>query len=78
MMVDMKLYQQCRLTRGTLETTGWIEMRGAVTGCLVEMLPDRRMWRVAQVFGEVTLTEFQLREMRHLNRKSLPSVEAMG
>lgn len=78
MMVDMKLYQQCRLNRGVIETTRWIEVRGARVGARVQVLPDRRMWEVVEVFADVTLREDQLREMQSLNRKSLPSVEAMG
>lgn len=74
----MKLYQQCRLNRGQLETFGWIEIRGARVGCSVEMLPDRTMWDVVEVFDAPILREDQLREMQTLNRKSLPSIEAMG
>lgn len=73
----MKLYQQCRLNRGAFETFGWIETRGARVGCSVEMLPGRQTWKVVEVFAAPILREDQLREMQGLNRKSLPSIEAM-
>lgn len=72
-----KQYFQCRLRRGTSETVGWIEARGAKTGATVELLPSRETWIVAEVFTH-GLPEDMLREQQKLNRKSLPSVEPIG
>jgi hypothetical protein len=74
----MKIYRQCRLQRGTVQAFGWIEIRGARVGCSVELMPDREMWDVIEVFNDVALREDQLREHQRLNRRSLPSVEAMA
>jgi hypothetical protein len=72
----MKQYFQCRLQRGASETVGWIEARGAKLGAAVELLPSGEMWEVAEVF-EHGLPEDVLKETQKLNRKSLPSVQAM-
>jgi hypothetical protein len=72
-----KDYFQCRLRNGVSETTGWIESRAAKTGAQVEMLPSGVFWTVAEVYGR-SLPESVLKEQQKLNRKSLPSVEAMG
>ena len=72
----MKQYLQCRLQRGASETTGWIEARGAKVGATVELLPSGEMWEVAEVFKH-GLPEDVLKETQKLNRKSLPSVQAM-
>ena len=72
----MKQYYQCRLEQGTRTTTGWIEARGAKVGQFVELLPEREFWRVAEVFTH-GLPEDVLKENQRLNRRSLPSVEAM-
>lgn len=73
----MKQYLQCRMTRDTFETTGWIEARGARVGAIVELLPSRNRWTVAEVFDH-ELPEDVLRSTQRLNRRSLPSVEAMA
>ena len=72
----MKQYFQCRLQRGVSETVGWIEARGAKVGVAVELLPSGEMWEVAEVF-EHGLPEDVLKETQKLNRKSLPSVQAL-
>ena len=73
----MKQYFQCRLRRGTSETTGWIEARGAKTGVSVELLPSRELWEVVEVF-EHGLPEELLKEHQKLNRRSLPSIDPMA
>ncbi|MBB3752679.1 hypothetical protein FHT44_005191 [Mycolicibacterium sp. BK634] len=73
----MKWFYQCRLTQGESEMVGWIEARGAVVGCSVEVLPSGEWWTVAEVH-EHKLREDQLRETQRLNRHSLPSVKAMA
>lgn len=72
----MKKYLQCRLGRGKSETTGWIEERGAKKGCVVELLPSRDWWKVAEVFGHA-IPEDLLKEHQKLNRGSLPSIKRM-
>jgi len=72
-----KQYFQCRMQRGTSETTGWIEARGAKTGATVELLPSRETWRVVEVFDH-GLPEDMLKEQQKLNRHSLPSVDPMA
>lgn len=72
-----KQYFQCRLRRGTSETVGWIEARGAKTVATVELLPSRKKWQVVEVFTH-GLPEDMLREQQKLNRRSLPSVEPIG
>lgn len=72
----MKQYQQCLLRRGTLETTRWIEARGAKTGARVQVLPDDEMWDVVEVYPH-SLPEDVLKETQRLNRNSLPSVQRM-
>jgi hypothetical protein len=74
----MKQYYQCRLRMGTLETTGWIEKRGAKVGASVELLPSREKWEVVEVFALNVLPEESLRETQRLNRNSLRSIEPMG
>jgi hypothetical protein len=74
----VKLYVQCRLRRGDTETTRWIEQRGAKPGALVEVLPDRELWEVAEAFPATALPENMLRHMQQLHRGSLPSVERMA
>jgi hypothetical protein len=74
----MKLYRQCRLQRGSTQAFGWVETRGARIHASVELMPDREMWEVVEVFNDVTLREDQLREHQRLNRRSLPSIEAMA
>lgn len=71
-----KKYFQCRLKRGTLETTGWIEERGAKLGYTVELLPSKDRWEVDAVFGHA-IPEDLLKEHQRLNRGSLPSIERM-
>lgn len=75
----MKSYRQCHLRRrdGDRHTTGWIEVRGARVGASVEIKPDDTLWEVISVAETPTLREDQLREHQLLNRRSLPSVEAM-
>lgn len=73
----MKQFQQCRLRRGTAETVGWIEKRGARRGARVELLPSRELWDVVEVFAH-TLPEDSLRETQRLNRRSLPSVQPIA
>lgn len=70
-------YFQCRLTFGTLETTGWIEARGAKVGAVVELLPSREFWVVTEVYDH-GMPEDMLKTQQRMNRKSLPSIEAMG
>lgn len=71
-----QLYQ-CRLRKGTLEQTAWIEKRGAKLGATVELLPSHEMWEVTAVFTSNAMLEETLREVQHLNRNSLPSVKGM-
>jgi hypothetical protein len=59
-----------------LQTTGWIEARGAKVGAAVQLLPSGDMWDVAEVFKR-GLPENLLKEHQRLNRGSLPSVERM-
>ena len=73
----MRQYFQCRLRRGESETTGWIEARGARVGATVELLPVRELWAVTEVFRH-GLPEDVLKENQRLNRRSLPSVEAIA
>ena len=73
----MKQYFQCRLRRGTSEKTGWIEARGAKVGAAVELLPDRELWDVAEVFKGHGIPEDLLKEHQRLHRGSLPSVKSM-
>lgn len=77
----MKTYYQCRLEReespDTITvTTGWIEARGAKKGAEVELLPARKLWKVADVFGPETPEDI-LKKNKILNRGSLPSIERM-
>lgn len=72
----MKVYYQCRLTRGTEETTGWLEARAAKQDALVKLVGDDYPWRVARV-GDHAMPENLLKEQQMLNRNSLPSIEAM-
>jgi hypothetical protein len=76
--MQTKQYYQCLMRMGTLETTGWIEARGARKGAQVELLPSRELWEVVKVFKENVLPEESLRETQRLNRRSLPSVEPMA
>lgn len=71
-----KKYFQCRLQKGASETTGWIEERGAKAGAVVELLPSRDWWKVAEVFGH-GIPENLLKEHQRLHRGSLPSVKRM-
>ena len=73
----MKQYFQCRLQRGDSETVGWIEARGAKVGASVELLLSKEMWDVVEVY-EHGLPEDILKEYQRLNRKSLPSIQAIG
>ena len=73
----MKQYFQCRLQRGISETVGWIEAKGAKVGASVELLPSKEMWDVVEVY-EHGLPEDILKEYQRLNRKSLPSIQAIG
>lgn len=72
----MKQYFQCLLRLGDSQTTGWIEARGAKVGATIELLPSRELWEVAEVFQH-GLPEDILKEQQKLNRRSLPSIEAM-
>jgi len=72
----MKQYFQCRLQRGQSETVAWIEARGAKLGAEVELLPVREMWTVAEVYKH-GVPEDVLKDTQRLNRRSLPSVEAI-
>lgn len=65
---------QCRLRREASEQTAWIEARGARVGAKVELLPSQEVWEVAEVFDH-GLSSDHLKELQHLNRHSLPSVE---
>lgn len=75
-MADSKLYYQCRLRCGTTYTTAWIEARGAKVGASVELLPEREIWQVVEVFGHA-IPESMLKEHQRMHRNSLPSVEGM-
>ncbi|MEH3142496.1 MAG: hypothetical protein PGN37_20455 [Mycobacterium kyogaense] len=75
-MSNTPQYFQCRLRRGTTETVGWIEARGAKVGAQIELLPARELWDVVEVFAHA-LPGTDLKEQQRLNRNSLPSVEAM-
>lgn len=72
----MNKYYQCKMRCGSFETVGWIEARGAEVGNLVELLPDRQLWEVVEVFDH-GLTKDHLKEIQLLNRNSLPSVDGM-
>jgi hypothetical protein len=67
---------QCRLRRGETETVAWIEARGAKAGVQVELLPAGEMWDVVEVFTH-GLPGDHLKELQLLNRRSLPSIEAI-
>lgn len=79
----MKRYVQCLLRRVSADErfvesqTAWIERRGAKRGAEVELKPSNERWTVQKVYASIELDETQLRELRTLNRASLPSVEAM-
>lgn len=73
-----KYYLQCHLTRGDSHTTRWIESRGAIVGASVEVLPERELWEVTEVFKGIALREDILKEHQRLNRHSLPSVEPVS
>jgi hypothetical protein len=73
----MKEYVQCRLRRGTECTTAWIEDRGAIVGAEVVLLATGLLWEVVEVALRPKLREDQLKEHQMLNRRSLPSIEAM-
>ena len=72
-----KQYVQCRLRRGTTETTGWIEKRGAKEGSTAELLPGKDLWTVIEVFGSIVMSESMLKEHQLMHRGSLPSVESI-
>lgn len=73
----MKVYYQCKLRQGETHTTGWIEGRGAKVGLRVELLPDKDLWEVLEVF-QPPMPESVLRDHQLMHRGSLPSVEGMG
>lgn len=73
----MKQFFQCRLQRGESETTAWIEARGAKVGVTVQLLPVDELWQVVEVYKHA-LPEDALKEKQRLNRRSLPSIEAMA
>lgn len=58
------------------ETVGWIEARGAKAGVDVELLPDKKLWTVVEVYDRGVPEEL-LKEHQRLNRNSLPSIERM-
>lgn len=70
----MKQYVQCRLERGDSVVTAWIEERGAKVGAEVELLPERDLWVVREVFADAPMPEDQLRETQRQRRGGLPSV----
>jgi hypothetical protein len=72
----MKQYVQCRMRRGTQETTAWIEERGAKVGAKVELKPTGELWEVRMV--GTSLPEDLFKEHQKMHRKSLPSVEPMS
>jgi hypothetical protein len=74
----MKQFYQCRLQRNGEETTAWIEARGAKVGAEVELLPVHEFWTVAEVFTSTSMDVDTLKETQRLNRRSLPSIEAMA
>jgi hypothetical protein len=74
----MKLYYQCRLRRGVSQTTRWIEQRGAKVGATVEVLPDRELWKVVEVYRSTPMPEDALKEHQRMHRGSLASIERMA
>lgn len=72
-----KAFLQCRLRRGAKEQTTWIEARGAKAGSSVELLPQRELWEVVEVFYP-PMSEAMLKDHQRMNRRSLPSIEAMA
>jgi hypothetical protein len=72
---DMLSYRQCKLRKGTTETTGWIETRGAKVGFSVEI--NGEWWEVIDAYNRV-FPGYMLFEHQKLNRHSLPSVKPIA
>ena len=66
--------KQVELIHGTSCQTAWIDAEAAKVGNKVQLLPSKEFWEVVVVF-ERTLSDSGLKELQHLNRHSLPSVE---
>lgn len=75
-MTETEKYYQCRLRKGSAETTGWIEARGAYVGKSVELLPSKELWEVVEVGNMMPKT--MLKEHQFMHRGSLPSVDPIG
>lgn len=70
------LYHQCKMTRGTEVTVGWIEARGARVGLQVELLELDRpkdFWTVAEVWG-APLDRAALQAKQAADRKGFSSI----
>lgn len=67
-------YYQCKFRRGSAETVGWIEERGATVGNQVELLTaDGQFWDVIEVYP-FSMEEEALRTKQKNDRNSLPSL----
>lgn len=71
------LYYQCKLRRGTEETVGWIEARGAKLGARVELLDmdrPKELWTVQQVAYSAPMEKAALQAKQAHDRKGFPSI----
>lgn len=75
-MEKSDLYHQCKMTRGTEVTVGWIEARGARVGLQVELFELDRpkdFWTVAEVWGK-PLDRAALQAKQAADRKGFSSI----
>lgn len=70
----MTTYHQCLLRRDNVQTTAWIESRGAKPGASVELKPDNDLWEVVEVY-QASMSEDVLRETQRQRRAKPPSLK---
>lgn len=71
----MKQHFQCRLRKGSEETVGWIEQRGAKVGLHVELKEDGERWEVLEVY-QPGLSSGAVFEKQVNNRNAFSSIKA--
>jgi hypothetical protein len=70
----MTMFFQCRMRKGSAETIGWIEERGAKVGADVELkTADGEFWRVIEVYTP-GLEAAALQAKQANDRNALPSL----
>lgn len=58
-----KSYIQCKLQKDNSEQIVWLPNKNIISGCSVELLPQKEFWKVIETYTVLSEEAFKTREL---------------